>query len=585
MSVASIMKNDAGIEELSYREINCDVLNAVIVNATTINGGGGDESQNLESVLTVGNDGGGNSIQNVSTLGTTGRIEIINPAGNDCQVVLCPTNQGTVGLHYGLVANTSNVSIGLYGAPSNNGNVLQCNIDGSAQLCTNGVLNLYDGSRLSRVYDEYNNPPTLGDVLSAGNSANGLNMTNVGSIACSNLTTTGYLEIGNAVSNTSQLHFMYGNGTTGGDNIQLIGASNGLTAQYYHDGANPVNILNISNAGLLTCPSFSCPALANVTTINGSAYPPTLESVISASNSADGLNITDVGSMSCTNITVTNINGSTYPPTLGDVISASNSADGLNITDVGSIACSNLTTTGYLEIGNAVSNTSQLHFMYGNGTTGGDNIQLIGASNGLTAQYYHNGANPVNMLNISNAGLLTCPSISCPALANVTTINGSAYPPPAVLSKALGYANSTVDTQYVNNTGVAVQWQGRDTTQTLGTADIQLDSNKSSFQNSGSVAHLFGFSGYISFSNTGTPGSSLALWANLNSGVTPSTITRIWYDNRTIDNDFPSIPFSFNVVLQPLDFITLYAWTNSGAQISINGQQDPYTARIVVTEF
>lgn len=186
MSVASIMKNDAGIEELSYREINCDVINAVTVNATTVNGGGGDGSQNLTSVLTAGNDGGGKNMQNVGTVGATGRIEI--DSTTDCQIVFCPTTQSTAGLHYGLVASTSNLYLGLWNGPQSN--LAQFNVDGSAQICSNGVLNVSNGTTLGRVYDEVINKPTLQDVLSGGNSAYGLNIADVGTMACTNLTVT-----------------------------------------------------------------------------------------------------------------------------------------------------------------------------------------------------------------------------------------------------------------------------------------------------------------------------------------------------------------------------------------------------------
>lgn len=294
------------------------------------------------------------------------------------------------------------------------------------------------------------------------------------------------------------------------------------------------------------------------------------------------------GDFTCPNNILTITNGSVghyyddhfNQPTMSDVAGAGSSAGGYDITDVGNFKC-----TKYLEIGNGITGSSQIHFCYTDGTTTSDNIQLIGSSGGLGAQYYHNGANPVTTLNVSNAGVLHVSDGTHTGRVYDDTL----YPPPSASGsvKTIGYYNANVETQTVatTNTGIAIEWQTADATQTVGTTDIALDTNNASFQNKGTVAHVYNFSGYVNFTNTGSSGSSLAVWGQLNNGASQTNISRICNIDQSIDNDFPSIQFSFNVVLQPNDFVTLTAWTNSGAQILINGLQTPYCARIVVTEF
>lgn len=83
----------------------------------------------------------------------------------------------------------------------------------------------------------------LEDVLATGNNGGGIGMTNVGNINTSgniiaeNIKSNAYLEIGNAAGGTSQLHFLYGNGTTSGNNYQIIGdnGNDSLAIQLYEN--------------------------------------------------------------------------------------------------------------------------------------------------------------------------------------------------------------------------------------------------------------------------------------------------------------------------------------------------------------
>jgi len=360
MSIASILDNN---KDGSFTEINCAVLNANTINATTINGGGGSGgSQNLQSVLNTGNNGGGQSIVGVNTLTTTGRIEIVNSTGTDCQIVMCPTAQGTAGLHYGVIANTSNLIVGLW----NNGfaNLLSLNIDGSASICSNGTLNISNGTSTSRVYDETFNQPTLSDVTRAGSSANGSNISNVGTLSCNTLTS--------------------------------------------------------------------------------------------------------------------------------------------------------------------------------------------------------------------------------PTITGVSTINGAVYPPPAGSTsvRSIARSNSTLASQVVPSTPIAINWQQEDESMSVGTADIvAVGAGFNSFQNNSSAVHTYSFSGYVTYTNTGTANSSIKLRATLSSGPNQTNQSTVWMANEMFFLDTPVIGFSFNVVLNPNDFVTLYTWTNSGAQIRVNGENGPFASRIIIFEY
>lgn len=77
---------------------------------------------------------------------------------------------------------------------------------------------------------------TLQEVLTTGNDAGDLDIVNVG-----NLTANKYLSIGDAISNTSQLHFLYGDGTSSGNNLQLIGYNSAdgatLALQYFESNS------------------------------------------------------------------------------------------------------------------------------------------------------------------------------------------------------------------------------------------------------------------------------------------------------------------------------------------------------------
>jgi len=68
--------------------------------------------------------------------------------------------------------------------------------------------------------------PNVSQVLTAGNDA-GLNqLTNL-----SYLKSNGYIEIGNAVGDSSQLHLCYSDGTAYGNNYQIVAFNDTLNFQ------------------------------------------------------------------------------------------------------------------------------------------------------------------------------------------------------------------------------------------------------------------------------------------------------------------------------------------------------------------
>lgn len=106
-----------------------------------------------------------------------------------------------------------------YGTPTNVG------IQGGPLLMT-------DGTSVGQIYDSRFNPvPRGGDY---GNA----NILNVGS-----LDVNGYLQIGNAVGKTSQLHMFYDTGDQSGSNFQLVSSEGGCQLQFYGRGSSAMTSL------------------------------------------------------------------------------------------------------------------------------------------------------------------------------------------------------------------------------------------------------------------------------------------------------------------------------------------------------
>lgn len=83
--------------------------------------------------------------------------------------------------------------------------------------------------------------------------------------------------------------------------------------------------------------------------------------------------------------------------TLNEVLNNGNSADGLDINDVGTlntgsvIATNSIYADGYLQAGNK-ANLSAVQLLYGDGTTTGNNYQIIGVNDTYVLQQYKNNA-------------------------------------------------------------------------------------------------------------------------------------------------------------------------------------------------
>jgi hypothetical protein len=342
---------------------------------------------------------------------------------------------------------------------------------------------------------------------------------------------------------------------------------------------NNVNSVNVG-IGNFTIASGTIGTITNSSNGIGQIYDstfnfPYLSTILAKSNDALGSSINNLNSVSCQSLNVNGtVNAQGYQ--INGVPISNGSAQNINqVLTTGSDAGTNsITNLNMISVNNKINMGAGNHFVFQADSSGNLNI--------------NNSVNRQLQLK-ANGDVVASATGNLYVTNNVTT--GQVYdsvfnPPPSGSSvKVLAYLNDIINTQSVTQSNLAVEWQLLDTTQQMGTADVVVSGNgNTSFQNSGSVAHLYNVSGYVTFSNTGTPGSSIAIFAVLNNGSGQTIQSRIWYDNTTIDNDYPSIPFSFNVVLQPLDFFTLYAWTNSAQQVMINGQQSPFTSRIIIAE-
>jgi hypothetical protein len=125
----------------------------------------------------------------------------------------------------------------------------------------------------------------------------------------------------------------------------------------------------------------------------------TLAQVLNNGNSANGLDIEDVGALTCTTLNYTTLN----PPitgggeTLEQTLTNGNSAGGLDINDVGALNTTSINATGsiyaevYLQAGNKAG-LSCIQLLYGDGTTTGNNYQIISINDTYILQQFKNNA-------------------------------------------------------------------------------------------------------------------------------------------------------------------------------------------------
>ena len=143
---------------------------------------------------------------------------------------------------------------------------------------------------IGQIFDTQFNQVHLTDVLSNNkNSAGGYDIVNVG-----NLSLTSYLNIGNSVGNSSQIHLNYGNGLSTGNNFQIVAGSDTLNFQLYKNNTLFCNALTIHDNGVINISDG---------TNNGSLYS-TLNPMPNGANH----NILNFQQKSLSNVAVTTVN-------------------------------------------------------------------------------------------------------------------------------------------------------------------------------------------------------------------------------------------------------------------------------------
>ena len=127
----------------------------------------------------------------------------------------------------------------------------------------------------------------------------------------------------------------------------------------------------------------------------------TLSQVLSNGNDAGNQNITGINSLTCSTLNYTTLNP---PPSLQNqnlnaVLLVGNDANNQNIQNINTLSGQNINMTGniycdgYLEVGDKISNTAQIHLFYGNGSSNGNNYQIVcssGDDNFQIQQYKNN---------------------------------------------------------------------------------------------------------------------------------------------------------------------------------------------------
>ncbi len=168
---------------------------------------------------------------------------------------------------------------------------------------------------------------------------------------------------------------------------------------------------NINNVGTLTCSDLT------VFNVNGSAYPYidnnklSLDGTLAMTGNLnlDSKNINNVGTLTCSDLTVFNVNGSAYPYIDNNKLSRDGSLamtgnlnlDSKNINNVGTLTCSDFTVYNV--------NGSVYPYIDNNKLSRDGTLAMTGNLN-------------LDSKNINNVGTLTCSDLT------VYNINGSTYP-------------------------------------------------------------------------------------------------------------------------------------------------------------
>ena len=148
------------------------------------------------------------------------------------------------------------------------------------------------------------NTSNIQQVLSEGDDANGQQLTNL-----SYLKSNGYIEIGNAVGSSSQLHLNYSDGTAYGSNYQIVAGADAFSIQQYKKQSNNTLLMKqpllISSAGAVTT-SFNGQLFVtdgtNVGHVFDSYFNPvsasgTLQGILTLNPSAGNEDIEDVNNL------------------------------------------------------------------------------------------------------------------------------------------------------------------------------------------------------------------------------------------------------------------------------------------------
>ena len=172
--------------------------------------------------------------------------------------------------------------------------------------------------------------PNINQVLTAGSDA-GLNqLTNL-----SYLKSNGYIEIGNAIGTSSQLHLCYSDGTPYNNNYQIIAVNDELNFQFYKKQSNGSLVMtqafSINGNGGVTLSSNGQCFVTDGTTVgqiydshfNPVAASGTLQGILTANPSAGNESLLNVGQLTAETASFTNLNVAN----VGGIITVENSTN------------------------------------------------------------------------------------------------------------------------------------------------------------------------------------------------------------------------------------------------------------------
>ena len=540
MSLASILNQN---EDVTFPEINAGVINCDVLNATVINGGGGGGGVTITS-----------SDKSMNVTNGKGTVDLTDAGCNWSKYqAVAEVNMGNNALQ-----NLSSFQF----SPFSTSKALTMYQGYTNATGLNGLyvsdMGLGQVGNIGNIYDSKFNKPVLSDVLLASGDGGGYNISNVRT-----LTTTYSLNIVPLAKDTISV-LQFGDSSPSTRSYQLLHYNpvdesvNTFQMQYYPGDKTWKTFMNVLPTGqielgytLADAPKVYVSGSMGLGQVYDTKYnPASLSSVLKAGEDGGGADIGNVNTVfAMTQVGVIGVG--TAPATLflgnKDASTQSSKCSWQLTHDNNTNACEMqyYDTTGL--VATLAKVTQSGNVLLGNDSATNPQVQIMG-KNGAVGTVYDSTFNK-------------------PPTGTVTT-NTLAY-------------TTTVSNNVGGNTTYPILWSTLDAENTVGTTSVTFSGN-AIFTNSSASTVVAQVSCYFVWGAGVTADTALAIYGRKNMLDTD----RYGYVNCPAGNDIPSSSTSFTIVLKPQDTFQICAWHNNAtAAIQIPNKFAVYpNARIIITQ-